>query len=83
VVEQKTPRPISDGVLRDRYGFTAWEIETARLLATGCPDSEVAQALGIRWSTARRHPERVFGKLGAHSRTVVAARLAGAGEPQL
>ena len=66
----------SDEVLRARFGLTPQEARVARLLAARRTNAEVAEALSIRPSTARRHTEQVLSKLGVSSRTDVEAALA-------
>lgn len=58
-----------------RFGLTRREGEVARLLARGLTNAELAGALDISKSTASRHTERVFAKLGVHSRAAVADAL--------
>lgn len=74
-LERLKPEQRSDAALRAEYGLTAREIDVARLLATGRTNLEIAQELRISTHTARRHSERVFSKLGVHSRAAVVARL--------
>ena len=50
----------------------------ARLLAEGHDNASVANALGIRGTTARHYTETVLLKLGVRSRAAVAAALLGA-----
>jgi DNA-binding CsgD family transcriptional regulator len=64
--------PLEDGELRDRSGLTSQEIRIARLIADGLRNREIAARLGISPHTARRHTERVLGKLGIASRAQVA-----------
>lgn len=68
-------QPRSAAELRTSYGLTPREIEIARLLASRRAAGEIATALGISTHTARRHTERVFTKLGVHSRREVARLL--------
>lgn len=51
-----------------RWSLTTREADVALLLAQRLRDREIAAALGISVHTTRRHTERVFGKLGVHSR---------------
>jgi DNA-binding CsgD family transcriptional regulator/PAS domain-containing protein len=59
------------------FHLTARETEAAKLLRRGLSSREIALALGISVNTARRHIERIIGKLGVHSRTAAAFKLAG------
>lgn len=61
--------------LSDRFGLTPREAEVALHLARGHTDREIAAALTISHSTARRHAERALQKLAVRSRAAVAARL--------
>ena len=61
-----------------RFGLTRRQSEVASLLARGLRNDEIARALDMCPSTARRHTECVLAKLGARSRAEVAARLQGA-----
>ena len=75
VVERAPPEPLSFADLHDRYRLTRREAAVSRLLAQGHTNAHVAQLLGISVHTARRHAERVFLKLGVHSRAAVAGKL--------
>ena len=59
----------------ERFGLTPREAEVAALLARRLTNREIAEALGISRHTVRHHAERVFTKLGVHSRRDVAGRL--------
>jgi DNA-binding response OmpR family regulator len=70
------PRPpISDGELRERYGLTPQQIVVARLLGEGHRTADIAERLGVTYSTARNHADQVLRKLGIHSRAAVGAIL--------
>ena len=60
-----------------RFGLTAREHEIARLLAEGLTNREIAARLVISARTAETHVGHILTKLGLHSRTEVAAWLAG------
>lgn len=49
--------------------------QVAALIAVGRSSAEIARELGVRTSTARRHTERVMGRLGLHRRGEVAEEL--------
>ena len=74
-IESLAPTPIGDAVLRSRYHLSPREIAVAREIARGVSAQEIASALAISVHTVRRHSERVFTKLGVHSRAAVAAAL--------
>ena len=80
LVSAAAPRAPSDADLRKRFGLTAREVEVTRLLAIGRSAADVAATLGVSYYTARHHVEHVLSKLGVHSRSVVAARIAALGE---
>jgi DNA-binding CsgD family transcriptional regulator len=69
-------RLLSAGEALARYRLTRREWDVARCIARGMRNAEIAVALDIRPSTARRHTEKVLAKLGVASRAAVAARLA-------
>jgi DNA-binding response OmpR family regulator len=70
------PRPpISDGELRERYGLTPQQIVVARLLGEGHRTADIAERLGVTYSTARNHADQVLRKMGIHSRAAVGAIL--------
>lgn len=61
--------------LRRRFRITAREAQVALLMAERLTHTEIAIRLGISPNTARRHSERVLGKLGIHSRIDLAETL--------
>jgi non-specific serine/threonine protein kinase len=64
------------GHLAEDHGLTAREREVLRLLADGCTDREIGDALFISWRTAQAHVGHIFAKLGVSTRTsAVAAAL--------
>ena len=50
-------------------GLTPREIEVLRLIARGASTRQVAQALGISSKTVGTHIERIYGKIGASTRS--------------
>lgn len=74
--DRTRPLPAADE-LAAAYGLTPREAEVALLLARGRSATGIAADLGIAWNTARRHSERVLGKLGVRSRAEVGALLLG------
>jgi DNA-binding CsgD family transcriptional regulator len=61
------------------YGLTPRELEVLTLLARGCTNREIAEALVVATGTVRVHVERVLAKMGARSRAEAAARAAAEG----
>jgi DNA-binding CsgD family transcriptional regulator len=55
------------------HPLTAREFEVARLIAEGCTNAEVAEALGIAPKTASAHVEHILAKLGASRRAEIAS----------
>jgi len=55
------------------------EVEILQLLAEGCPPSEVAQRLFIAPKTVSSHVQRIFVKLGVHTRAQAVAMAYAAG----
>ena len=58
--------------------LTEREAQIARLVASGLADKEIAQSLGISFTTVRTHIKRAFDKLGVDNRVKLASRLHGA-----
>jgi ATP/maltotriose-dependent transcriptional regulator MalT len=54
-------------------GLTSRELEILRLVADGCSDREIADALFIGTGTVRTHLANAFGKLDVKSRTAAVA----------
>lgn len=74
-VERLTPElpPAED--LQERFGLTPREGEVARLLARGLSNKEAAEQLFISPHTVRSHAERIFRKLGIHTRKALGLKL--------
>lgn len=68
-----------DEAQRAVASLTAREREVLRLVATGAPNSEVADSLQISPHTVRTHVQNVLAKLGAENRLVAAAMARRAG----
>ena len=49
-------------------GLSAREAEALRYLVAGRGDSQIAEAMGISYNTARTHVRNIFNKLGVHDR---------------
>jgi DNA-binding NarL/FixJ family response regulator len=47
----------------------------ARLLGEGHRTADIAERLGVTYSTARNHADQVLRKMGIHSRAAVGAIL--------
>jgi DNA-binding CsgD family transcriptional regulator len=54
-------------------GLTDREVEVLRLVAQGCTNREVADALFLSEHTVRRHLQNVFGRLGVSTRSAAVA----------
>ena len=52
------------------------------LVAMGRDNAQIADALVISQATQRKHLERIYTKLGVHTRTEVVARAHGAPAPE-
>ena len=59
--------------------LSARELEVLSLLAQGCTDKKIAEALVIARETVHKHLKNIYGKLDVHSRTeaIVSARKIG------
>src|SRR5262245_2197718 len=62
-----------------RWQLTHRELQTARCAATGSTNREIAEHLGVSERTVAGHLQRVYDKLGVHSRTRLAFLLHEAG----
>jgi DNA-binding CsgD family transcriptional regulator len=58
--------------LRSVRGLTARESQIALEVAQGRTDQEIADSIGVAFSTVRTHIRRVYEKLGVHNRTSLA-----------
>lgn len=59
-------------------GLSQREAQVLHALAGGLDNAAIATELGIRAATVRKHLERIYSKLGVHSRTEAAAVALGA-----
>lgn len=75
LLEDKSPPPVDYHAHALQLGLPPRLAEVAALVATGHSNAEIAAALHIRPSTARRQTERVLERLGVARRAGVAARL--------
>ena len=55
------------------HELTAREVEVLRLVAAGRTNAEIAEALFVSRRTVTSHVERIFAKLGVHSRAEAGA----------
>ncbi len=63
-------------------GVSRREAQVLRALARGLDNSAVASELGISVATVRKHLERIYSKLGVHTRTEAAAVALGSRPPR-
>ncbi len=61
--------PAAPGAADPYESLTDREKQVLKLVAEGCSNKEVAEALGISVKTAMSHREHVMEKLGVHNRT--------------
>jgi predicted ATPase/DNA-binding CsgD family transcriptional regulator len=69
VVPARSPAPKTAAV----HGLTSRERDVLRLLAEGCSDREIAEALFIGPRTVQTHVANLFAKLGVNARAEAAA----------
>ena len=74
-VDAPRPDPFAPDRLRALFGLTRKQCVVARLLVDGLRNDEIARRLFISPHTARHHTEQIKLKLGAETRTAVAARI--------
>jgi DNA-binding CsgD family transcriptional regulator len=60
---------------RHELVLTEREEQIARLVSHGLSDKEIAQSLGISFTTVRTHLKRAFGKLGVDNRVKLASHF--------
>lgn len=58
-------------------GLTRREAEVLELVAIGRTNAQIADVLVVSPATVRKHLEKIYAKLGVHSRTEAAARAHG------
>jgi DNA-binding CsgD family transcriptional regulator len=80
-VDPPGPRLPAPPELQRDHRLSRREAEIAHAIVSGRTTPQIADALGISLHTARRHSERVFAKLGVHSRVELTRRLLGHGPP--
>lgn len=64
--------PIGSGRGLDASGLSPREREVAALMAEGCSNRQIAEALFISIATVERHASNIFNKLGVRRRSLVA-----------
>ena len=69
--------------LKPALELTEREIEILQLIAEGCPPGDVAQRLFIAPKTVSSHVQRIFVKLGVHTRAQAVAMAYAAGVIQV
>lgn len=75
VLECLTPTVPTDSELAERFSLTPRQAETARLLADGRSNRDIAEALCVSEHTARHHVEQVLLKLNVDNRSAVLPQL--------
>ncbi|MEP7065371.1 MAG: helix-turn-helix transcriptional regulator [Gemmatimonadota bacterium] len=75
LIDRASPALPSAECLRARFHLTPREAEVALLLAQGQSDVAIGLELGVSRHTARHHGERVFAKIGIHTRKALSLRL--------
>jgi DNA-binding CsgD family transcriptional regulator len=76
-VDRPAAAALSRTQLQARYCLTAREVDVAIELAHGRSNAAIARALSISPHTARHHAEKIFLKLGVHSRAEVGRLVLG------
>lgn len=74
-LERLTPEPPTWQEIQERWGLTPQQSRVAVLLAEGRSNRAIADAMGLRPTTTRHYTEKVFLKLGVHSRAEAAAKI--------
>jgi DNA-binding NarL/FixJ family response regulator len=69
--------PGSNAALSLATNLTHRELEVAALVAEGLTNREIAERLVLSVRTVETHVDRILGKLNLHTRTQLAARMAG------
>jgi DNA-binding CsgD family transcriptional regulator len=76
-VDRPAAAALSRTQLQTRYALTSREVDVAIELAHGRSNAAIARALSISPHTARHHAEKIFLKLGVHSRAEVGRLVLG------
>jgi len=61
--------------IRSTYGLTAREAQIALEIAHGKTDHEIAEAIGVAFSTIRTHINHVYAKLGIRNRAALVHKI--------
>jgi DNA-binding CsgD family transcriptional regulator len=75
---EESRRLVPDAGALRALGLSAREAEILRLVTMGKENAEIADELAVSIGTVRKHLERIYPKLGVHSRSAAAARALGA-----
>ena len=78
IIERPARSALDVGCAAARFGLTEREAMVAQLLARGQSTAAIANALKMSRHTVRHHIEHIMGKVDAHSRAEVVARLTNA-----
>lgn len=82
-VQRSASEYLSGDQLQREFRLTRAEANVALLLAQRRRNREIAQELGVSEHTARRHTEKVMGKLGVHRRTDVWQAILSVGQQSI
>jgi DNA-binding CsgD family transcriptional regulator len=74
--DPRPPAPHTAAPQAPQLGLSAREWEVAAAVAQGLTNAEIAKRLGISRRTVATHLERIFERLGIHSRAALAHRVA-------
>lgn len=74
-LERLTPEPPTPRDLQERWELTPQQSRVAVLLAQGKSNRAIADAMGLQPTTTRHYTEKIFLKLGVHSRAEAAAKI--------
>jgi DNA-binding CsgD family transcriptional regulator len=80
LLTERRSSPLSTQELA-HLGLSGREAQVLRLVARGADNAAIAADLGIATNTVRKHLERVYSKLGVHTRTEAAAFALGSRPP--
>jgi len=69
MVHPPVSKPIGAELLRSKYNLTPRETEICILVYKGLKDEEIADALGVAFTTVRTHLKRLFAKLDVTNRS--------------